>query len=140
MAAVSAGRQHAEAAVWPDLVVVLDPGWQLAQHGLRVGELLEVHVVALEVFTKDSASSPDFDASVSTDRSLWGLDHPADMPALTEVSFHDCAHLEKVDALLALPNLRKAMIWGCKDPSGALLRVVRTLRARAVDVISELDP
>jgi hypothetical protein len=70
---------------------------------------------------------------------LRDLSPLADVPALTDLTLHDCAHLEKVDSLLALPNLQRAMIWGCRDPHGDLLRVVRTLRERGVEVLSELD-
>jgi hypothetical protein len=70
---------------------------------------------------------------------LRDLSPLADVPALTDLTLHDCAHLEEVDAILKLPNLQRAMIWGCRDPRGDLVRVVRTLRERGVDVRSELD-
>jgi hypothetical protein len=70
---------------------------------------------------------------------LCDLSPIAEVPALTDLTLHDCSHLDRVESILMLPSLQRAVIWGCRDPRGDLVRVVRTLRERGVDVRSELD-
>lgn len=78
----------------------------------------------------------DFGAILCND--IADLSPLAALPELTDVSFRDCAGLKKVDALLDLPKLKRLRCWGCRD-NGALLKVLTKLRAKGVEVATELD-
>ena len=69
---------------------------------------------------------------------IFDLGPLADLPALTDVHFNECSGLTKVDALLRAPKLERARFWGCRD-NGVLRKVIKKLKAKGVDVFSELD-